>query len=177
MGIALKKRKWLYIRLVFDFILIYITILAIFIIYALVNKAKMHQISKEDYLLYKQCREKFDMMNMSGVSKCLDELILVNPYNYNAIYDRATIYEYSGMKHLAIKQYNEVMRLRPTYVKSYLKAGYLNDKLGNIDQAISEYNKAISVVPRCDEAYSNICSMHRKSKQFSNALVACNKGC
>ncbi|ACV24649.1 tetratricopeptide repeat protein [Methanocaldococcus fervens] len=58
-------------------------------------------------------------------------------------YFKGRLYEYLGKLDEALKCYNKVIELQPTYTKALLNKARIYEKQGDIEKAIKYYNKAI----------------------------------
>jgi Tfp pilus assembly protein PilF len=57
----------------------------------------------------------------------------------------------------------DAIRVRPQEPKAHDKLGYVFFKLGKQDRAIFEFEKAIEVDPKYDEAYANLSAIYKKA--------------
>ena len=60
-----------------------------------------------------------------------------------------------GDKQGAIADYNEAIRLNPTFAKGYYNRGLAKSELGDKQGAIADYNEAIRLNPTYANAYYN----------------------
>jgi tetratricopeptide (TPR) repeat protein len=83
---------------------------------------------------------------------------------------RASAYLDKKQYELAIKDYDQVIRLDPTYPLPYLNRGMAHRAMGNIDAAIQDYNTAIKITPGIALAYNNRGNAYRDKGEYDLAI-------
>lgn len=61
-----------------------------------------------------------------------------------------------GRSEEALRCFQEVLRIKPSYVEEYSNLGMALDRLGRTDEAIAKYHKALALLPAYAEAYNNL---------------------
>ncbi|TRZ52486.1 tetratricopeptide repeat protein [bacterium] len=84
----------------------------------------------------------------------LNEAIRLKPDDA-AYFARGTAYENLGQHRQAIKDYDEVIRLRPDVELTYYNRGGVNYDLGQYQRAIKDFDEAIRLKPDYAKAYNN----------------------
>ena len=82
--------------------------------------------------------------------------IAVTEYNYIAHYNLGVALDQKGKTGEAILQYQEVLRLKPDYVRAFINLGIGLDKTGRTDQAIEQYQAALRLAPENVSARNNL---------------------
>ena len=68
---------------------------------------------------------------------------------------RGGAYQAQGDPNRAVADYNESMRIDPTYPAAYSNRGNIWFRRGEFDRAIADYNQAIQLDPKYGRAYHN----------------------
>src|ERR1044072_7124252 len=76
-----------------------------------------------------------------------------------------------GDANRAVADYNESMRIDPTYPSAYLNRGNVWYHRGDFDRAIADYNQAIQLAPDYGVAFSNRGSALGSKGDFERAIA------
>lgn len=98
------------------------------------------------------------------------EAIETDPDNYFAYYARAVGKGLIGDTNGAIKDYDEVVRIRPTYANGFYSRGTLKEKVNAAD-AIADYTEAIRQDPKYDKAFYNRGNLKINSRDYQGAIA------
>jgi tetratricopeptide (TPR) repeat protein len=71
--------------------------------------------------------------------------------------------------------WNDTVRKSPNKARPYNNRGNTYKNKGDLDQAISDYNKAIEINPNLADAYSNRGAVYQDKGNLDQALSDCNK--
>ena len=69
-----------------------------------------------------------------------------------------------------------VLKSNPSHAPTYYNRGTTNLAAGNLERAIADFTKAISLNPKYAEAYYNRAVAHNKNKQYLQAIEKPPKG-
>ena len=69
----------------------------------------------------------------------------LDPGNIHALHNRGISYERLSKYQLAIKDFEQVIRIDPTNANAYFNRGCCYDSIGEIDLAISDYSLALEL--------------------------------
>ena len=69
--------------------------------------------------------------------------------------NRAVAYYHKGDLDSALADYNDAIRLDPTYERAYDDRGNVYRRKGDLDRALADYNQAIHLDPKYAAAYDN----------------------
>src|SRR6185436_3349445 len=72
-----------------------------------------------------------------------------------ALIQRGVLYEQTGNREAAIKDYTEAIKLDPTSAVAFFNRGNAYDQLGDYDRAIADYTEAIKLDPNDPDVYNN----------------------
>ena len=103
----------------------------------------------------------------------------VTENNYTAHANRALAYQEAGDYDLALKDYDEAVRIKPKFARVYLNRGLVHRRLGSNEQAIKDYSWAIRLYRSAPagsqgllgEAYYHRANVFRKIRDPERALV------
>ena len=84
---------------------------------------------------------------------------------------RGGAYQAQGDVNRAVADYNESMRIDPTYPAAYLNRGNTWFHRGDFDRAIADYNQAIKLDPKYESAYLNRGSALGAKGELDRAIV------
>ena len=106
------------------------------------------------------------------------ESALNNPFYQTpqlALYNLGLVYEKKGDPELALKQYQEAVRLQRNYGAAYYRMGQLLEQLRRADEAREAYGNAIEFAPDLVEAHYRYGVMSYTSGELENALYSLNR--
>ncbi|MFX1237623.1 MAG: tetratricopeptide repeat protein [Promethearchaeota archaeon] len=79
--------------------------------------------------------------------KIFEKIILLDPDNYKAIYNKGIALFNLGKFQTALECYNKVIKLKPDYKHVYYNIGLLYEKDANFEKALKFYKKALKIDP------------------------------
>lgn len=85
------------------------------------------------------------------------------------------IYYYLGKSDLAISEFNTAKEIKPGNVKTYLQLGHISSDNDDLDDAIFNYEKVISIDPNCAEAWYHVGCIYFKKQEFAKSLENISK--
>lgn len=107
----------------------------------------------------------------------LKQAIATKPEKIEAYYNLADAYYKSNQGEEAIKVYQQIMQVRPNSSHPVYKIGTVYGRLlGNLDEAIKWFNKAISMDPNEVIYYEDLSVAYGFKGDFTNAIQAAEKG-
>ncbi|MCL6518811.1 MAG: tetratricopeptide repeat protein [Armatimonadetes bacterium] len=71
-------------------------------------------------------------------------------------YRKGLDFDLQGNLNEAMKEYQEAIRIDPTFAEAHSNLGVILKELGKLDEAIGEYRKAIRLDPTLGEAHNNL---------------------
>ena len=89
--------------------------------------------------------------------------------------NRAVAYYHKGDLDSALADYNEAIRLDPTYERAYDDRGNVYRRKGDFDRALADYNQAIHLDPKYAAAYDNRGNSYFERGDLERALVDVNQ--
>jgi len=89
--------------------------------------------------------------------------------------NRAVAYYHKGDLDSALADYNEAIRLDPTYERAYDDRGNVYRRKGDLDRALADYNEAIHLDPKYAAAYDNRGASYFERGDLERALVDVNQ--
>jgi len=96
---------------------------------------------------------------------------LENPQTLVIAYNnRGNAYITKGKYDLAIKDYDESIKLNPNYFKTYNNRGVAYKKMGEYDRAIADFDASIRINPEYANAFANRAETYEKKGDHDRAL-------
>jgi type IV pilus assembly protein PilF len=92
-----------------------------------------------------------------------------------AIYNLGLVYEKKGEPEMALKQYQEAVRLQHNYGAAYYRMGQMLEELRRADEAREAYGNAIEFSPDLVEAHYRYGVMSYTAGELENALYSLNR--
>jgi len=92
-----------------------------------------------------------------------------------ALYNLGLVYEKKGDTEMALKQYQEAVRLQRSYGAAYYRMGQLLEQLRRADEAREAYGNAIEFSPDLVEAHYRYGVMSYTAGELENALYSLNR--
>ena len=89
--------------------------------------------------------------------------------------DYAETYCNRGIAFEAAASCNQAIQLKPGFAEPYNNRGNVLEKLGQLDEAMRDYDKAIQLKPDYVKAYNNRSIVLEQLGQLDEALINCNK--
>ena len=71
-----------------------------------------------------------------------NKVIMLNPKNAEAYFNRGNVYDELGDYRQAIIDYNKAIKLNPIYADAYLNRGFAYNNLGKLNKAVADIKKA-----------------------------------
>ena len=84
--------------------------------------------------------------------------------------NRADAYVSEGQYDVAIQDYNQSIKLNPTYAKPFNNRGVAYEKQGNYDRALDDLNAAIKLDPNYADAFVNRAETYQKKGDYADAV-------
>jgi hypothetical protein len=103
--------------------------------------------------------------------KTLTARINDNPSDANALYRRGQVYASKGAYALAVKDFNETLRLNPKDVEAYNNRCWVRTVVGDLDAALKDCNEALRLRPNFVDALDSRGLLNLKSGQVRNAIA------
>ena len=88
---------------------------------------------------------------------------------------RADLYERNGKHDLAVKDYNEVICLKPDHAQAYFNRGTAKYAVGRYEEAISDYSEVIRLEPDNAAALNNRGNVRYTVGQYEGAIADYNE--
>ena len=111
-----------------------------------------------------------DVRSLEGGIQFFTELIRRDPTNADAYTARAIAWQQKGEFDIAIKDYGEALRLKPSAV-SYYNLGNVCSEKGDYDKAIGYYDEAIRLDPSYMVAFDARGSARSKMEDYDGAIT------
>src|SRR5437762_2000537 len=117
------------------------------------------------------CVKLSDDLAVAGCSRAIDSHQYMGRSLARLYARRGGAYQTQGdLKH-AMADFNESMRIDPTYPSAYLNRGNTWFNRGDFDRAIADYNQAIRLDPKDTKAYYNRGMAWEKKRSLQAALA------
>jgi Flp pilus assembly protein TadD len=100
----------------------------------------------------------------------------VDPGNWLARYDLATIVSGRGEKEEARRLYREVLRGNPGHAGSWYNLGLLEEERGNVVEALERYRQAVDLDPAMPEPWINLGALLMRLGRDGEAAAALTRG-
>lgn len=84
-----------------------------------------------------------------------NKVIIMNPHDFMAYYNRGIAYSIIGQYQNAIRDYNEAIHLKPDYAEAYNNRGNIYGQHGQYELAIKDFDQVISLNAGHFKAYHN----------------------
>jgi len=107
------------------------------------------------WALIRQGVKKAQKQDYTGAIANFDRLLLLEPNNGSAYYERGNVRFALGDYQAAIEDYDQAILLKPEFVIAYNQRGHARARLGDEQGAISDLNQALQVEPRDTQYYEN----------------------
>src|SRR3954470_16383562 len=101
------------------------------------------------------CVKLSDSLAVAGCSRAIDSHQYTGRSLARLHTRRGGAYQAQGDPNRAVADYNESMRIDPTYPAAYSNRGNIWFHRGEFDRAIADYNQAIQLDPKYERAYVN----------------------
>jgi protein O-mannosyl-transferase len=109
-----------------------------------------------------------------------NEAIRLNPFYYQAYYNRGTAYYIIGQKQLALEDFIKTIHIipkSPKYVQAFNNLGVTYSDLGQYQLAIDNFNEAIMLIPEYANAYKNRSFVYFKLDNIKSGCQDAQKAC
>ena len=117
------------------------------------------------------CVKLSDDLAVAGCSRAIDSRQYAGRSLARLYARRGGAYQAQGDVNRAIADYNESMRIDPTYPAAYNNRGNTWYHRGDFDRAIADYNQAIQLDPKDTKAYYNRGMAWEKKRSLQAALA------
>jgi tetratricopeptide (TPR) repeat protein len=117
------------------------------------------------------CVKLSDDLAVAGCSRAIDSRQYTDRSLARLYARRGGAYAAQGDFNRAVADYNESMRIDPTYPAAYLNRGNAWFHRGDFDRAIADYNQAIQLDPQYGTAYMNRGSALGAKGDFDRAIA------
>src|SRR5437867_2189519 len=121
------------------------------------------------------CVKLSDDLAVAGCSRAIDSHQYTGRSLARLYARRGGAYQAQGDVNRAVADYNESMRIDPTYPAAYHNRGSAWGAKGELDRAIADYNQAIQLDPKDAEAYYNRGSAWSAGGDFDRAIADYNQ--
>lgn len=119
-----------------------------------------------------QCTESDADVSIYGCSALLQSGEASGPNRRAAFYNRGIAYRHKGQNDLAIQDFDQAIRLRPTDAEAFNNRAIAYDEDGKFDRAIQDFAQAIRLKPDYAEAYYNRGNAYHHKSQFERSMQA-----
>jgi hypothetical protein len=103
--------------------------------------------------------------------KSLSARIVENPDDAGALYRRGQVYASKGAYRLAIKDFDDAIRLNPKDVEAYNNRCWARSVVGDLQSALRDCNEALRLRPNFVDALDSRGLVNLKSGQTKNAIA------
>jgi hypothetical protein len=103
--------------------------------------------------------------------KSLNSKIADNPDDANALYRRGQVYASKGAYNLAIRDFDDSLRLNPRDVEAYNNRCWTRTVVGDLQAALKDCNEALRLRPNFVDALDSRGLVNLKSGQTKNAIA------
>jgi Tfp pilus assembly protein PilF len=103
--------------------------------------------------------------------KSLTRRLADNPEDTSALYRRGQVYASKGAYVLAIRDFNETLRLNPKDVEAYNNRCWVRTVVGDLQAALKDCNEALRLRPNFVDALDSRGLVNLKSGQARNAIA------
>ena len=117
------------------------------------------------------CVKLSDDLAVAGCSRAIDSHQYTGRSLARLYARRGGAYQAQGDVNRAVADYNESMRIDPTYPAAYNNRGNTWFHRGDFDRAIADYNQAIRLDPKDTKAYYNRGMAWEKKRSLQAALA------
>ena len=121
------------------------------------------------------CVKLSDDLAVAGCSRAIDSHQYTGQSLARLYARRGGAYAAKGDVNRAVADYNESMRIDPTYPAAYLNRGNVWFHRGDFDRAIADYNQAIQLDPKYGSAYVNRGSAWGNKGDLDRAIADYNQ--
>jgi len=121
------------------------------------------------------CIKLSDNLAVAGCSRVIDSHQYTGRSLARLYARRGGAYQAQGDVNRAVADYNESMRIDPTYPAAYNNRGNTWFHRGDFDRAIADYNQAIQLDPKYGSAYHNRGSAWGNKGDFDRAIADYNQ--
>jgi tetratricopeptide (TPR) repeat protein len=136
---------------------------------AVVVLAGLPRVAAADELDF--CIKLSDNLAVAGCSRAIDSHQYTGRSLARLYARRGGAHQAQGEINRAVADYNESMRIDPTYPAAYSNRGNVWFHKGEFDRAIADYTKAIQIDPKYGVAYSNRGSAWGTKGDFDRAIA------
>ncbi len=110
-------------------------------------------------------------INDDPTIKSLTARLADNPDDAGALYRRGQVYASKGAYNLAIKDFNDSLRLNPKDVEAYNNRCWARTVIGDLQSALRDCNEALRLRPNFVDALDSRGLVNLKSGQAKNAIA------
>ena len=103
--------------------------------------------------------------------KSLNSKLLDNPEDAGALYRRGQVYASKGAYHLAIKDFDETIRLNPKDVEAFNNRCWARTVVNDLQAALKDCNEALRLRPNFVDALDSRGLVNLKNGQSKNAIT------
>jgi lipoprotein NlpI len=103
--------------------------------------------------------------------KSLTAKLAENPDDQNALYRRGQVYASKGAYNLAIRDFDDTIRLNPKDVEAYNNRCWARTVIGDLQAALKDCNEALRLRPNFVDALDSRGLVNLKSGQTKNAIA------
>jgi lipoprotein NlpI len=103
--------------------------------------------------------------------KSLTAKLAENPDDQNALYRRGQVYASKGAYNLAIRDFDDTIRLNPKDVEAYNNRCWARTVIGDLQAALKDCNEALRLRPNFVDALDSRGLVNLKSGQAKNAIA------
>lgn len=101
--------------------------------------------------------------------------IAVNPDSVDALLARGIAYGNLRLDKLALRDFEQVLKLDPEYGRAYADRGMVRYRIGEIESALEDFNLAIRLAPEFSPGWSGRADVFRKQGEYQRAVEDYNE--
>lgn len=118
---------------------------------------------------HQQAIEALKHADLKSALTLLEEALLENPFHPNIISDRGFLYIHLKHNELAMEDFDLCVDLQPDYGYRYSARAYAKEYFGEVDEAISDYLKAIELDKNDWISHQNLGILLQKQSRLVDA--------
>lgn len=119
---------------------------------------------------YVRGKAMFHAAKYENAIQSFDDVIKLEPLNFEAYFSRGMAKSYLGRQIEAIADFSEAIKLNPKYSHAYYNRGVIYLDFGRYSEALADFNQVIKINPKYISAYYNRGRVHLHLEQYVEAV-------